>query len=306
MAVTFSQAGAIRDKSTLQAQAGRIAIMLPDLLAQAEQAANTLAQGLHGRRKSGPGEAFWQYRPFMPGDTASAIDWRKSGRSDNLFIRENEWEAAQTLWFWVDMSDSMQLHSSLAEQTKAERAIILSLALGFLLTGAGEMIGAYGSERPPGFTKRAVTSLAQCFFTQGARPASARAVLPRPANTAKPYSEAVFMSDFLGDINEIQSAFCAIAATGINGHMVQVLDPAEETLPFSGRIEFADPEGKASLTIARAENLKDRYQQRLHTHRAALKALARRLGWRFTTHHTDTPPGSALLALNNILAQNRT
>ncbi len=306
MAVTFNRAQAARDKTALQSEAGRIAIMLPDLLAEAERAANTLAQGLHGRRKSGPGEAFWQYRQFTTGDAAGTIDWRKSGRSHHLYVRENEWEAAQTVWFWTDFSDSMQLHSSLAPQTKAECAIVLSFALGFLLTGAGEMIGAYGSGRPPGFTKRAVTTLAQCFFTQSALPANERARIPGPANTVKPFSEALFMGDFLGNMDEIQSALCAIAATGIRGHMVQILDPAEETLPFAGRVEFADPEGGASLTIARAENLGPRYQQKLAAHRSALKALARRLGWSFTLHHTDTPPGRALLALGNHLAQNRT
>ena len=305
MAVTFRTAGATRNRAGLQSQAGDIASKLPDLLAQAQQAANTLTHGLHGRRKAGPGETFWQYRPYMQGDAASTIDWRKSGRSHNLFIRDNEWEAAQTLWFWVDMSKAMQLHSSLAGQTKAERALILSFALGFLLAGAGEMIGVYGSGQPPGHTKRAVTAMAQYFFEHAAAPGNEHLHLPRPANTAKAFSEAIFMSDFLADIDEIQSAFCAIAATGVNGHLVQILDPAEETLPFSGRVEFTDPAGGTSLTIARAENVKERYRQRLQTHREALKALARRLGWSFTTHHTDRPPGHALLALNSILAQNR-
>ena len=48
------------------------------------------------------GENFWQYRQAVPGDPRSAVDWRRSGKSDQQFIREMEWEAAQTVSIWVD------------------------------------------------------------------------------------------------------------------------------------------------------------------------------------------------------------
>ena len=34
----------------------------------------------------------------------TGIDWRRSASSDNLFVREREWEAAHTVWLWVDLS----------------------------------------------------------------------------------------------------------------------------------------------------------------------------------------------------------
>ena len=62
----------------------------------------SVAMGFHGRRRAGHGENFWQYRQAVPGDARSTVDWRRSGKSDQQFIREMEWEAAQTVSIWVD------------------------------------------------------------------------------------------------------------------------------------------------------------------------------------------------------------
>ena len=68
--------------------------------------------GVHGRKRSGPGETFWQYRPYSFGDNVQQIDWHRSARSDRVFIRENEWEAAQSVWLWRDPSASMEYSSA--------------------------------------------------------------------------------------------------------------------------------------------------------------------------------------------------
>ena len=80
---------------------------LPPLLAAAEQLAATVLLGPHGRRRSGMGEEFWQYRPAMASDEARLIDWRRSARDDRLYVREREWEAAHNVWLWIDRSASM-------------------------------------------------------------------------------------------------------------------------------------------------------------------------------------------------------
>jgi uncharacterized protein (DUF58 family) len=86
----------------LRRDAEKIAGALPPLLADAEMLAATVSMGVHGRRRAGTGEDFWQYRQAMPGDARTQVDWRRSGRSDNQYIREMEWEAAQTISIWVD------------------------------------------------------------------------------------------------------------------------------------------------------------------------------------------------------------
>ena len=134
----------------LRRDAEQISGALPPLMAEAERLAASVVPGVHGRRRSGPGETFWQYRQAMPGDPATAIDWRRSGRSDAHYIREMEWEAAQTVSIWADPARSMDYVSDHAPRTKGERARLLALALGVLLTRGGERTSLLGTlaERP--------------------------------------------------------------------------------------------------------------------------------------------------------------
>ena len=57
------------------------------------------------------GESFWQFRRYASEDPSTAIDWRQSAKSQHLFVREREWEAPQSVWFWRDGSPGMQFKS---------------------------------------------------------------------------------------------------------------------------------------------------------------------------------------------------
>src|SRR5918992_4327907 len=92
-----------------------LADRMPRLILEARRVAAALAHGIHGRRRAGPGETFWQFRPFVAGEAAQRVDWRRSGRDDRLFVREREWETAQSVWMWIDRSASMGYASDLAQ-----------------------------------------------------------------------------------------------------------------------------------------------------------------------------------------------
>ena len=94
----------------------QLAAALPPLLVAAERVAATVAQGVHGRRRVGTGDAFWQFRQYQFGDAASRVDWRRSGKSDRLFVRETEWAAAESVWLWRDGSASMRWKSTAAQR----------------------------------------------------------------------------------------------------------------------------------------------------------------------------------------------
>ena len=106
-----------------------------------------MLHGAHGRRRAGTGEAFWQFRPFGPGEAVSRIDWRRSARDDRTYVREREWEAAQTVWLWIDRSPSMAFVSDLAREPKLDRALVLGLAAADLLVRGGERVGLLGLTR---------------------------------------------------------------------------------------------------------------------------------------------------------------
>ena len=284
--------------------AERLAGAFPPLLVEADRVAHTIAQGLHGRRRAGTGEAFWQFRPYRPGDMATAIDWRKSARSDRLFIRENEWEAANTMWLWVNHADTMTFRSHLSESTKRDRAIVLSLALGSLLIRAGERIGAFGSDIPASPHRTALRRIA-AYLTSPSGEDEEISSLP-PSLGLRRFSNIVLFSDFLDPVDEIGDRLAAIGSRDVRGHLVQVLDPAEETLPYTGRKEFQEMRGDMRLTVGRAENLRPDYQRRIEAHRDELRELVRRLGWTLTVHHTDHSPQTALLALYGLLSGHMT
>lgn len=282
----------------LRRDAERITGTLPPLLAEAERLAHTVVAGVHGRRRAGPGETFWQFRHFEDSDAPTAIDWRRSASSRHLFVREREWEAAHTVWLWIDLSPSMDFRSHLSPLTKADRAVILALALSEQLVRGGERVGLIGG---PAWTSRAAMRLVAERLVQQARtPAAADSLPPQAALTR--FSGCVFFSDFLEPLTALAPRLESLARQGVRGHLVQVMDPAEETLPYEGRTEFAASEGDERMIAGRAETLRQRYQDRIAAHRQALTDFARRLEWPLLVHHTDRPAEEALLALHTRLA----
>ncbi len=283
----------------LEHSAHALATRLPALLIEAKRAAHTVAHGIHGRRRAGPGETFWQFRHYESTDTATSIDWRRSAASDHLFVREREWEAAHTVWIWLDLSASMGFRSHLAAQTKAERAIILGFALAELLMQGGERVGLLGLTSPTSGRRglhRMAVALAKRL--QGGSPMDS---LPPPFRLSR-FSNCLVFSDFLDPFTEIRHSLQGVADQNANGHLVQVLDPAEETLPYDGRVEFIASETGERITAERADELRDRYRARLGAHRGEVEFFARKLQWPFLCHHTDRPAEETLLALHNRMA----
>lgn len=265
---------------------------MPRLILEARRVAATVIHGLHGRRRAGTGENFWQFRRFVSGEPASRVDWRRSARDDHLYVREQEWEAAHTVWIWPDRSPSMVFASPLVWETKLDRALVIAFALAEVLVEGGERVGIPGLMRPSA-SRNIIEKMAEIIVHDP----TDRASLP-PAFAPSPQSEVVVLSDLWSPIAEVQRTIAQLSANGAHGHVVQVVDPAEETFPFSGRIEFFDPEDGHSITVGRAETWRDEYQQRLERHRAEIRAETDRLGWSFVIHRTDRPATELLLGLH--------
>ncbi len=289
---------AVRIVSRHEEAALDLAGSLPRLLVAARRASATVVHGLHGRRRAGVGENFWQFRRFSAGDAPGRIDWRRSARDEHLYVREQEWEAAHTVWIWIDRSRSMAFRSSLAPVPKIERAVVLGLALADLLVRGGERVGLLGLSRPTASrlaTERLAQALAYAPDDGGHLP-------PATAPIAR-LAEAVVIGDLLAPEEEIEATVAGLAGRGGRGHLVMIADPAEETFPFWGRTEFIDPDGGLRLVAGRAEEWRAGYEERLARHRAAVAGIARRHGWSFIIHRTDRPATEALLGLHAQLGE---
>jgi len=277
----------------MQFDAERLALSQPPLKLAALRVAASVNPGIHGLRRSGRGDSFWQFRHYQPGDAARMIDWRRSARSDPVFVRENEWEAAQKLWLWCDGSPSMHYRSDRGLPEKAEHARLLLLASAVLLLRAGEHVALLGSGHPPSRGAGTLNRMAAILARQdpgNETDLPPQAVLPR-------HAQLILIGDFLAPLDAIGQAFRPYAAAGVRGHMLQILDPAETLLPMRGRVRFEGLEGEGDVLVRRVDGVRQEYQGRLAAQQAGLAALGQRFGWTFAIHRTDRPPQTALLAL---------
>jgi len=280
----------------LRRRAQEEASRLPALLARAEQLAGTVLLGEHGRRRAGLGDDFWQYRPLQVGDSYRQIDWRRSARGDDQYVREREWQIAQSVQIWLDQGASMRFSDDKNSPSKADRARLTALACAILLLRGGERVGLTGWSLPPQRGERQIARLAEALSHDGDSdyaPPEARGMLP--------HAKAIFVSDFLGDLAPIEAALTKAADRGVHGVLLQILTPSEEAFPFRGRTIFESVGKSVTHETLKASDLRDRYLTRLAERKARLADLCHLTGWQYQCHHTNQSAQSALLWLYRAL-----
>jgi uncharacterized protein (DUF58 family) len=126
----------------------------------------------------------------------------------------------------------------------------------------------------PTASRNVIDKMAQAMLHDDA----VRASLP-PSFVPSALAEIVVLSDFWSPMNEITTMLAGLSASGAHGTLIQVVDPAEETFPYAGRVEFVEPEGFGVITAGRAET--------------------NRLDWLFSTHTTSRSAAELLLFLHS-------
>lgn len=284
----------IRDSGQLRAEAENLAGFLPGVLLEARKLA-AAAPGVHGRRRAGPGEAFWQFRDHRPEDGAKLVDWRRSARGDRLYVREREKEAAQTALFWLDPDAGFDWSSGGSWPTKRRRALTIALALSILFTRGGERVGVLGGTAPR-TGARAVDRIAEEL---------ARARIAKPPTPAS-RSAVIYASDFYAGPEAWNDRLRAASAAGATGALLMIADPAEEDFPFQGRTLFEEPGGaQRNALFGRAEAAREEYAQRLAAHRAAMRETAAAHGFIAVLHRTDRSAAPTLSMLVSALGERR-
>ncbi len=284
----------------IQLQALSLARAMPSLIVDARRIAASAAAGIHGRRRAGAGDSFWQFRPFTSGEAATRVDWRRSARDGKLFVREREWEAAENVWLWIDRSPSMRYASSLAQCSKLERAVVLGLAAADMLMRGGERAGLF-CETPPLASRRIIERLGEAMALSEA---TTTAIDLPQATPIGPREEIILIGDFIEEPSILEARLRVLASRGGRGHLILIADPVEEVFPFSGETEFEDPQGGPNLRVGDAKAFATNYLNRIAAHREALRQLSTNLGWSFALHRTDRSAVEALYGLMAVLNGN--
>ena len=271
--------------SQLKAEAAALAGDLGTLTTQA-RAASAAHLGSAGRRRSGTGENFWQYRRHTQEDGADRVDWRRSAREEHLFVRETELETARTFLFWADPSPGFHWASADGVPFKADRALLLCMALASALSRSGERCGALGGGRGAVSGARAPSRVGEDI--RNFRPDSP---FPKPPRDT---AAVVICSDFYSPLEDWRTRLTPIAARCRDGVLLQVCDPIEENYPFSGRVRFFRPGQERERLIGRAESIRDGYLDKFTKRREDMTNLAAELGWRFVSHVTSEPARTPL------------
>lgn len=279
----------------LRSRAEKLAAALIRTPMARERPNSTGQFGSHGRRRAGMGDVFWQFRRYEQSDPATAIDWRQSAKTDRLYVRQREETTAQTYWLWCDQSASMDYTSNTGLEPKADHALVLTLAMALFFLERGERVGIIGSGRKSLSTKAAFDRIQDMlkasantdFTTLPIGPSSGRVIL---------------IGDFHEQDKKLAHAARLAQRRGLNGFILQVLDPAELNFPFDGHVAFLDQESAKREDVGRAEAMRAQYIKEMNHWRDKLAAIAHSGGWGYVRHATDHDPLTALRCVTDYIA----
>lgn len=255
---------------------------LPALMIKAEKISANIMHGMHAQRKAGSGEKFWQFREYQETDRPQDIDWRQSAKTDQVLIKQREWQTTQRTYLWCASGASMDFTSSPKHYTKQDTAHIIALSLALLLRQSEEQIGLFGDLKT-GHSEDKIQNIGQLLLQQSA----ANAPLPDTMHFALPrHASFIGIGDFLSPIEDITRSMASVSANAENGLLIQILDPAELNLSYKGRVRFRGIEDGELELVNNVSSIRQEYKQRISHHTDQAKALCHEQNWSYILHNT--------------------
>ena len=277
----------------MRLKAEELSNKIASLYVKADRIANTIWEGMHNRNKDGLGDNFWQFRKYEYGDPAHLIDWKKTAKSNETFIQEKELQTLQNFVIWRDTSRSMNFRSSESIDTKLYRANLFTLTLTIILSKSGENIVLNGLK-----TELLKGGNAVNFVSNQINEKVTDSFKSSPnINEIKNNSDVILIGDFLNNINETEKTIKELSNRGINGIIIQILDPAERFFPYKGRINFNGLEGEKNILIGKAESVRNDYKKAIKIHIEKLEKLTTSYSWKYILDNSDQ---DASISLQNI------
>jgi uncharacterized protein (DUF58 family) len=272
---------------SLEAQVSEAAdAALPAIIMDARRAAVSIVMGEHGRRRAGAGDAFWQHREWTNGESVRQIDWRRSARSDKMFVRERERQVPALLQVWSDHRSGMDWQSDARLPTKAQRGLVLGLALAIATKSGGERVCAIGPNAP--LTNELL--FAHVLINAGT-------YFPERILAG----QVVIVSDGLEAPQVWEQRAKAVRSARAELIVVLVADPAEAAFPYQGRVSFTASTGATPVIVGRAQSAQSDYQNAYKRHIESVATAIKDAGGQVFFHATNEPVMPILLTLARAL-----
>lgn len=277
----------------------KAASLLPSLLADSSLLLKSIIVGLHSTRFAGKGENFWQFKEYSQGESINNIDWRKSASSKKILIRQNEEELAKTIYFFYDKSLSMNYQSDRTLHNKLFYSALLTLTLCKLFSKNKEKIYIFNDLNKPINCSNNISNFDKNFLKNTKRHA-----LP-DISYFKDQSICIFFSDFLYDSNKLKEIIIKFKNKSVLGHLVQVLDPAEENFTLNDNSMLQDMETNETLLLNYGDNFLSAYKKNLSNLQKDLKTICTNSGWKYSKFCTDQDASKFLINLIKTISLNK-
>ena len=255
--------------------------------------------GLHKSPFHGFSSEFLEYRPYLVGEPARKVDWRKYAKSDKAFVRLYEDETNLSAHILLDKSASMGFGSGAV--TKFDYARTLAASVAWILVRQKDAAGivAFDEEirfyMPPKSTNLQLKNIISYLESSAAEhKTQCGAVINSAAAMLGKRGLCVVISDFLDDPESIAMGLRHLRFKRQDILAIAVADPME--LRFDGKSDYRlkDLETGREITID-SQTAAEYFNAGMSEHRSALGTICRELKVDFEEVSTDEPFHKSLM-----------
>jgi uncharacterized protein (DUF58 family) len=204
--------------------------------------------GLHASPFHGFSVEFSEHRKYTQGDDPKDIDWLVYAKTDKYYIKKFESETNITGYLVMDLSRSMG-YTYRQELSKFEYGICLAAALCYLMIGQQDPCGLVTfdkkikhSLKPHSRRSQLANILSLLSQLKPAGETDVPASMVQLAAMLRHRSLIMLFSDLLADPEPIIAALRRLRHGGHDVILFHILDEAETKFPFTGMVEFEEPE----------------------------------------------------------------